>query len=269
MRSRCYFLTLEQAFDNDRFILFADDRVLVREDKLLWHKDEVKSHLLPDVECLVLGDEYHSVVVAHTDQRAVAVLGAESRSLRSLLFGPGEIPFAMAGKAGQLLEWYRSHRFCGTCGSPTQAHQSERALHCSHCQRHYYPRINPCVIVLVVRGREMLLARSARYKSGFFSCLAGFIEVGESAEQTIHREVKEEVGVEVENIRYFKSQSWPFPSQLMLAYFADYKTGQIVPEPEEIEVADWFDVNDLPQVPSADVSVAGELIQHHVGVHSS
>ena len=105
------------------------------------------------------------------------------------------------------------------------------------------------------------MARSARFKTGFFSCLAGFIEVGETAEETVSREIKEEVGLKVENIRYIKSQSWPFPSQLMLGYHADYREGDITPDPTEIEEADWFDVNNLPATPSPSVSVAGELIQ--------
>ena len=121
-----------------------------------------------------------------------------------------------------------------------------------------------------MRGDQLLLARSARFKSGFFSCLAGFIEVGETPEQTVVREVKEEVGIEVENIRYIKSQSWPFPSQLMLGFIADYKAGEIVVAPEEIEEAHWYDVYSLPKVPSPAISVAGELIQtfvNHVKQH--
>ena len=118
--------------------------------------------------------------------------------------------------------------------------------------------------MLVVDGRRILLARNARYRTGFYSCLAGFIEVGESAEDTVKREVMEEVGVEVENIRYFKSQSWPFPSQLMLGFFADYVSGDIVPEPGEIEEADWYDIDDLPNIPAANISVAGQLIEHYV-----
>ncbi|MFT7015569.1 MAG: NAD+ diphosphatase [Pseudohongiellaceae bacterium] len=118
--------------------------------------------------------------------------------------------------------------------------------------------------MLIVDGDKILLARSARFKSNFFSCLAGFMEVGETAEETVAREVKEEVGLEIENIRYLKSQSWPFPSQLMLGFIADYKSGDIVPEPGEIEEANWYHVDDLPAVPSPSISVAGELIQYYV-----
>jgi NAD+ diphosphatase len=121
----------------------------------------------------------------------------------------------------------------------------------------------------VVRGEQLLLARSSRFKTGFFSCLAGFVEIGETPEETVLREVKEEVGLEVENIRYIKSQSWPFPSQLMLGYIADYKSGEVIPEPEEIAEADWYSIEQLPSVPSAEISVAGELIQLFIDEVSS
>jgi len=116
---------------------------------------------------------------------------------------------------------------------------------------------------LVSRDSEILLARSSRFKSGFYSCLAGFIEAGETPEQCVAREVKEEVNLEVENIRYIKSQSWPFPSQLMLGFIADYKEGEILPDKSEIEEAAWYPIDDLPNVPKASITIAGELIDYY------
>jgi len=113
-----------------------------------------------------------------------------------------------------------------------------------------------------MKGEQMLLARSSRSASNVFSCLAGFIEVGETPEEAVKREVKEEVGFNVANIRYVKSQSWPFPSQLMLGFLAEYSSGKIALEPSEIAEADWYDIDSLPNVPSAKVSVAGELIEY-------
>ena len=168
--------------------------------------------------------------------------------------------FTALSRAVQIVEWYRSNQYCGKCSKNLQEDEKERAMKCS-CGNLVYPRISPCVIVLVTKGREVLLARSARFRSGFFSCLAGFIEVGESAEETVLREVKEESGLVVHNIRYIKSQSWPFPSQLMLGFHADYKSGEIVPEPGEIDEAAFYDIDDMPAVPSPRISVAGELIE--------
>ncbi|HAS48912.1 MAG TPA: NAD(+) diphosphatase, partial [Gammaproteobacteria bacterium] len=126
---------------------------------------------------------------------------------------------------------------------------------------HFFPRISPCVIMLITKGDQMLLAKSARFNANFYSCLAGFIEIGETPEQTVHREVMEEVNVKVKNIRYISSQSWPFPSQLMLGFLAEYESGEIIPEPTEIADAKWYDINSLPNVPSEKISVAGKLIR--------
>ena len=115
--------------------------------------------------------------------------------------------------------------------------------------------------MLITKGEQMLLAKSARFNANFYSCLAGFIEIGETPEQTVHREVMEEVNVKVKNIRYISSQSWPFPSQLMLGFLAEYESGEIIPEPTEIADAKWYDIDSLPNVPSEKISVAGKLIR--------
>ena len=115
--------------------------------------------------------------------------------------------------------------------------------------------------MLVTKDDQMLLAKSARFNANFYSCLAGIIEIGETPEQTVHREVMEEVNVKVKNIRYISSQSWPFPSQLMLGFLAEYESGEIIPEPTEIADAKWYDINSLPNVPSEKISVAGKLIR--------
>ena len=143
-----------------------------------------------------------------------------------------------------------------------ERHVQERAMECTKCKGQLiYPRISPCVISLIYKENEFLLAHNKNFPQGFYSTLAGFIEPGESVESALKREVKEEVNISIKNLEYFDRQSWPFPSQLMLGFHADYLSGDIVPEPTEIDEAAWFDVFDLPAVPSAGISEAGELIQ--------
>ncbi|KGE03535.1 NAD(+) diphosphatase [Pseudohaliea rubra] len=184
-------------------------------------------------------------------------------SLYQLLGRVDEPLFALAGRAAQLLAWERDHRFCGRCGAPMVLDARERAMRCDGCARSVYPRISPCVIVLVTRGDYLLLARNARTRRPFYSTLAGFVEAGESLEHCVAREVREEVAVEVETPRYFSSQPWPFPDQLMVGFHARYASGAICCQPEEIAHADWFHYRDLPPIPPAG-SIAGQLIQSYL-----
>ncbi|MHA7817500.1 MAG: NAD(+) diphosphatase [Pseudohaliea sp.] len=184
-------------------------------------------------------------------------------SLYQLLGRLEEPLFALAGRAAQLLAWERDHRYCGRCGEPMALDGRERAMRCAGCGRNVYPRISPCVIVLVTNGEHLLLARNARTRRPFYSTLAGFVEAGEDLEHCVAREVREEVGVEVEDLRYYGSQPWPFPDQLMVGFHARYAGGEIVCEPGEIAHADWFHYRDLPPVPPAQ-SIAGQLIQAYI-----
>ena len=177
------------------------------------------------------------------------VPGFSGIGLRSLLGRVDNQLFYLAGRAYQLLEWERNHRFCGVCGSGTQPHRSDRARVCPSCHHVAYPRLSPSIIVLVWRGNEALLARNAAWPNGFFSTLAGFVEPGESIEQTVHREVGEEVGLKVTNLRYKGSQSWPFPNSLMLGFHAEYESGEIVCQDEEIAEAHWYKYDSLPSIP--------------------
>ncbi len=157
--------------------------------------------------------------------------------------------FYLAGRAQQIIDWHNTHQFCGRCGAQTADHHNDRAKACPACGHIAYPRLSPSIIVLVRRDDEMLLARNANWPTGFYSTLAGFVEPGESVEQTLHREVLEEVGIRVSNLRYFGSQSWPFPNSLMLGYHADYAGGDIVCQEGEIADARWFRFDDMPNVP--------------------
>jgi len=159
--------------------------------------------------------------------------------------------FYLAGRAVQIVDWHVSHQYCGRCGAETNDHPADRAKVCPSCRMMNYPRLSPSIIVLVTRGDEMLLARNANWPDGMYSTLAGFVEPGESIEQTVHREVLEEVGLRVSNLRYLGSQSWPFPNSLMLGFHAEYAGGDIVCQEGEIADARWFRPDDLPNVPPA------------------
>jgi NAD+ diphosphatase len=196
------------------------------------------------------------------DLVAIDELRFQVGSLYHLVGRVDDALFSLTGRARQMLDWQRDHRFCGRCGGAMAEADHGRAMACATCSLTSYPRIAPCVIVLVTRGDDMLLARNARFPRPMYSTLAGFIEPGESVEDTLRREVKEEVGVEVEGTEYFASQSWPFPNQLMLGFFARYAGGDIRPDGDEIAEADWYAPSSLPPVPPA-ASIAGQLIRHH------
>ncbi|MXW53565.1 MAG: NAD(+) diphosphatase [Gammaproteobacteria bacterium] len=171
--------------------------------------------------------------------------------------------FYLAGRAKQMVDWNKDHLFCGRCGTPTDDHPTDRAKQCSKCGLINYPRLSPSIIVLVRRGDEALLARNSRWRHGMFSTIAGFVEPGESIEQTVHREVLEEVGLMVQNLRYLGSQPWPFPNSLMLGFHADYHSGEIACNDEEIAEARWFRYDNLPNRPGS-TAISGWLIDKFV-----
>jgi NAD+ diphosphatase len=209
----------------------------------------------------------HRCLAVSVAPEAEAPKGMTFQGLRGLFFGGvDEEFFAVAGRAKQIVEWYETHRFCGRDGTETVPGPEELARECPRCGMTFYPRLNPAVIVLVQHGDQVLLARSPHFPPGMYSTLAGFVEPGESIEETIEREICEEVGVEVENVRYFGSQPWPFPHSLMIGFTAEYAGGEIRIETEEIEDAGWFAVDDLPELPP-EVSIARAMIDGFVTRH--
>ena len=212
----------------------------------------------PEGALLVGQWQGHPCYAAEIDSLPEHLCG-ELVPVRSVFGLAGAEAFALAGRATQLMDWRKNHRYCGRCSTPTTMKSSEFAMVCPSCGLLAYPRISPAVMVLIERGDELLLARSPHFKPGIFSALAGFVEAGETLEQCAVREVREEVGVEITNLRYFRSQPWPFPDSLMLAFFADYVSGVITPDPSEIEAAGWFSRSALPPLPDP-VSIARQLI---------
>jgi NAD+ diphosphatase len=176
--------------------------------------------------------------------------------------------FWMAARAVQIVEWDRTHQFCGRCGVRMNARPTERAKECPQCGLLHFPRLAPAIIVLIERGDQLLLARSQRFATGMYSVLAGFVEPGESLEEAVVREIKEEVGLSVREIRYFGSQPWPFPHSLMIGFTAMYAGGEISIDESEIEVAGWFTVDTLPPLPGK-ISIARKLIDAFIAKHRS
>ena len=206
----------------------------------------------------------HQCYVVDLDPDTEPPEGMVFRELRGLFATIDGGLFRVAGRAIQILEFDRTHQFCGRCSGRTIQGPDELSRKCTRCGTIYHPRLSPAAIVLVKRGDdELLLARSPGFPKGMYSVLAGFVEPGESIEETISREVLEEVGVEVRNVRYFGSQPWPFPHSLMIGFTADYAAGEIKPQAGEIEDAGWYRVAALPMLPPG-VSIARAMIDEFV-----
>lgn len=189
--------------------------------------------------------------------------GFTFESLRPLYLQLEEHLFWLAGRAIQIVDWDRTHRYCGRCGNLTRDHEHERSKVCPVCGLTHYPRLSPAIIVRVQRrvenGPEILLARATRFPGTMFSVLAGFVEPGETLEECVRREVLEETGVSVQKIRYFGSQPWPFPNSLMIAFTAEYQSGELHIDPSEIAEAGWYTPATMPSYPPPP-SIANRLI---------
>lgn len=166
----------------------------------------------------------------------------------------------IAGRAAQILHWERRSRFCSHCGAELTRIPASWGKRCPACSDEHFPHIHPCIIVLVRRGAELLLIRNAAWSAGRFSLVAGFLDFGESLEECVQREVCEEAGIDVTNIRYLGSQCWPFPSQLMIGFIADYAGGDVKPDGVEVVEADWFHEDNLPLSPGGKRSISRWII---------
>jgi len=172
--------------------------------------------------------------------------------------------YSIAAKARAIINWDKNHQYCGRCGHPTELKTGAFERHCPACSLVFYPRISPSIIVLIQKGDHILMARSHHFLPGVYGLIAGFVEAGENVEEAVHREVKEEVGIEIKNLRYFGSQAWPFPDSLMIAFTAEYAAGDLMINPAEIEEAGWYHIDHLPGRPSSSISIARKLINHFI-----
>ena len=236
--------------------IFKDSKLLVHEDSLLPFQE--KNLVFKSSVYMGTFKEYH-LYASELLSSADLPFGSICMDMRHLYGKVDDALYALAGKAYQLVLWDRTHQYCGQCGSKTIEMQGERAKECKSCKELFFPKISPVIMALVYREDEILLARGPHFPKGLYSVLAGFVNPGESLEQCVAREVLEEVGLHVENIEYFGSQSWPFPSSLMVAFTCKWKNGKITIDSLEIENAEWFKKDRLPMIPE-EISISRFLI---------
>lgn len=247
----------------------VDSRVLVFVgNELIGSDPAVTMPMLSYAETAQMGrPEMSPLLIGHWQGEDIYAVALDQvsdhyprRTLRSILASDDAEFAALVSTAVQLLAWQRDHRHCGRCGAATRLLEKERAFYCDRCRHRFFPRLSPCVIVAIRKGPQVLLAQAHLYAGKLYSLIAGFVEPGESAEEAVHREVHEETGLEVTNLRYVESQPWAFPHQLMLGFVADYKAGRLVLDQQELATADWFDARSLPTVPG-EWTIAGRLIR--------
>lgn len=252
-------------FCNEHFI-FSENRLLVKNTNLieLPSEDILQSCLEFQFARDWFSEASHGYTAMMLETDSPTPAGCKWIKLRSLFaVKQGTELASHAARAMALLNWRSSTRFCGRCGGPMQDDKYETARKCMLCGNIVFPIIAPAMIVLIQKDDTILLARHAQHNSDIYTCLAGYIEHGESAEEAVSREVREETGIEIQNIRYITSQSWPFPDQLMFAFKADWKSGEITPDNTEIDEAMWFSRNKLPAIPKPG-SVAYRLIMGEI-----
>lgn len=236
---------------NGQVLLDAEKNWLQSEALELSHSDGQQAPLL--VASLGKEDIYLHTVCGSEPWQHEVVHGRELMARLSV------VEVDLLSRALQLSHWLKDHQFCGRCGGKTQLHHQDYGLHCSSCEHTQYPRISPCIIVVVKGPKGILLAHNTRFPEGRYSALAGFVEAGETVEAAVHREVFEEVGVKLGKINYLYSQSWSFPHSLMMGFLAEYESGEIEVDGVEIDEADWFLPSNLPDLPP-NFSIARQLI---------
>ncbi|WP_111980084.1 NAD(+) diphosphatase [Algibacillus agarilyticus] len=241
--------------------------IVVKGDKVLWLPEMRQFPLLTkkiakSISATEVGMFENRLIYYVSEYKVDLSHFAEAAwfSLSDLLLDAPADLFEYAAKAFSFNYFYQTNKFCGRCGTRMRSITWEIAKHCDKCHHRCYPRVSPCIIVVITHGTQILLAKGKRSKTGSYSALAGFIEPGETAEQAVHREVQEEVGVKIKNINYFGSQAWPFPHNMMLGFTAEYDKGDIVIDTREIADAKWFELDTLPKTPGLQ-SIAGKLIE--------
>ena len=258
--------TPEDVGDDPMLFAFRKRELLVTENNELPSVSMIDAHGIEAVRTQYLGQlgDRHCFS-AELEEAFQPTSGFALRDLR-MLFGAFDATMhALAGRAVQIVEWDRTHQFCGACGQATRLSNGDRSRTCPDCEIPAYPRLAPAMIVVVERGDEILLGRSNHFPPGIFSALAGFVEPGESAEEAVIREVWEETRIVVRDVRYFSSQPWPFPNSLMLGFIAQYERGEIDTRyDDEMDQAKWFHVDQMPNMFPGNISISQWLIQDFI-----
>lgn len=244
--------------------------IILYQHKLL--VKEINGNIsLPDREMLLdLQEHLHELYLSETEHIAelkseINIPGFNLIGLRQALNNFPEQTVWQIIYFQQLIDYYKKNIFCGSCSHKTVRNLHNKFVFCDKCNHEIYPHIAPCVIVRIHKGNEILMARGVGFAPGAWGLIAGFVEIGESLEQAIHREVKEEIGIEIENIKFWGSQPWSFPSNsLMIGFTADYKSGELILQPEEIENAGFFGKGNLPGKPATSYSIAHKMIQDYI-----
>ena len=272
---------IRQLHDNfqlqSKLIIFCDGKILYDHDQKTYCFDVKDLNSLSDYSPYLsiaknsISDEYYYSINIDPETNVLGIFmdpaKIEFTDFRTTLSFLDPSDFQLISRASILVNWKATNQFCSSCGKQTVFNLSEGAPDCDCLAPPRYPIISPCIITLIHDNDRILLGRSKFFPPNMFSTLAGFIEAGENAEEALAREVMEEVNVKVSDVRYYGSQSWPFPSQLMLGYFCKYEEGDIQLNDAELEEARWFDLDDLPMIPP-DTSISGQLIRSYISDRS-
>jgi len=257
--------------EDSKLIIFCDNKILYDQAKNTYSfaiKDlNLSDQLGPYLAIALIDNCFIYVLNIDEDQNILGLFMDPDVihfvELRQMLGILDQSSFLLLSRATILKSWLSANVFCSICGNQNSFNKKEGAFECSCNAAPKYPTISPCIITLIYDKDNILLGRSKFFPPNMYSTLAGFIEAGENAEEALIREVKEEVNVEIANIKYFSSQSWPFPAQLMLGYFCQYKKGEIILNDAELEDARWFNIKELPIIPP-DASISGQLIRSYI-----
>jgi NAD+ diphosphatase len=265
-------VTLEPG-DSQRayWFVFGLNKLLIKEHEskpeIPYTGDPGEWHLVP-ARIQYLGSLQGSpCYCAEAPAETRAPEGMSFRELRSLWSALDEDLFLLAGRALQIVSWDQTHQYCGRCGIKTELVQDERAKKCPACGLICYPRLSPATITAIFKDDKILLTHNIAFRGNVHSLVAGFVEPGETLEECVRREILEEVGLRVKNIQFFGSQPWPFPNSLMIGFTAEYESGDISVDGKEISRAGWYDVNNLPEIPSK-ISIAREIIDSYIQRYS-